>query len=152
MRRKDQEITDNETLSKIIGSAQVCRLGLSDDNHPYIVPLCFGYKNDTLYFHSAAEGKKIEIIKNNPRVCFEFDQNMGLVQEEKPCSWGIKYQSIIGYGEAIFVENADEKLEALNIIMSQYSGDKFSFQEAAINKTTVFKVVISEMTGKQSNT
>ena len=150
MRRKEKIITDNAHLLEIIGSSQVCRLGLSDGNTPYIVPLCFGYKDKTLYFHSAAEGKKIEVIKRNPNICFEFDRHIEVLQAEKPCKWGMKYQSIIGYGKVIFVETLEEKREALQVIMSQYSDGHFSLQESAIFSTTVFKVIIKEMTGKQS--
>ncbi len=150
MRRKEKKIVENKALDEIIGSAQVCRLGLSDENAPYIIPLCFGYKDQVLYFHSAADGKKIEIIKKNPNVCFEFDLNIEVLQAEKPCKWGMKYQSIIGYGKAIFIEVLEEKREALNIIMRQYAEASFSFQDLAISNTTVFKVVIAEMTGKQS--
>ena len=150
MGRKEKEIIDNKALDEIIGSAQVCRLSLSDGNRSYIVPLCFGYKDRILYFHSAAEGKKIEIIKKNPNVCFEFDHNVEVIQTEIPCKWGMKYQSIIGYGKAIFIETIEEKREALNIIMNQYTEDPFSFEDSAISKSTVFKVVIKEISGKQS--
>ena len=73
MRRREKEITDESTLESIILASLVCRLALSDGNQPYIVPLCFGYQDKTLYFHSALEGKKIDIIKHNQNVCFEFD-------------------------------------------------------------------------------
>jgi nitroimidazol reductase NimA-like FMN-containing flavoprotein (pyridoxamine 5'-phosphate oxidase superfamily) len=150
MRRKEKEITDNKVLHEIISSSQVCRLGLTDGINPYIVPLCFGYKEKTLYFHSAQDGKKIDLLKKNSNVCFEFDQNSKVVRAEKPCSWGVKYQSIIGYGKAIFLENLEEKRDALNIIMSQYSNENHELQDAAINKTSVFKVVIEHMTGKEA--
>ena len=150
MRRKEKEIIDIKALNEIIGSAQICRLGLTDENAPYIVPLCFGHKDSILYFHSVAEGKKIEILKKNPNVCFELDQNIEVLKADKPCKWGMKYQSIIGYGKAIFIETLEEKCEALKIIMSQYTDDSFSIQDSAISSTTVFKVIIDKMTGKQS--
>ena len=150
MRRKEKEIVDTKVIDEIIDSAQVCRLGLSDGNVPYIVPLCFGYKDRILYFHSAADGKKVETIKKNPNVCFEFEHNIEVLQAEEPCKWGMKYQSIIGYGKAVFIESLEEKKEALNIIMSQYTEDCFSFQDSHIQNTTVFKVIIDTMTGKQS--
>lgn len=93
MRRKEKEITDQSTLNQLINSATVCRLGLARENTPYIVPLSFGFKDNVLYFHSAAEGKKIEVLKVNPNVCFEFDLNVELLQAERPCKWGMKYQS-----------------------------------------------------------
>ncbi|PID75595.1 MAG: pyridoxamine 5'-phosphate oxidase [Deltaproteobacteria bacterium] len=150
MRRKDKEITSKETIEKIIRSSQICRLGLSDGSQPYIVPLSFGYDNETLFFHSAREGKKVAFIKKNPHVCFEFEHNTSLVESDTPCSWGMQYQSVIGFGEAEIVEDIDEKKEALGIIMQQYSTKKFEFPDAAIQKTFVFKVKINEMTGKQA--
>jgi len=150
MRRKEKEIVDTKVIDEIIDSAQVCRLGLSDGNVPYIVPLCFGYKDRILYFHSAADGKKVETIKKNPNVCFEFEHNIEVLQAEELCKWGMKYQSIIGYGKAVFIESLEEKKEALNIIMNQYTEGCFSFQDSHIQNTIVFKVIIDTMTGKQS--
>ena len=68
MRRKDKEITDIKSIEKIIQKSKVCRLGLSLNDTPYIVPVCFGYRAKTLYFHSAQEGKKIDIIKKNKKL------------------------------------------------------------------------------------
>jgi nitroimidazol reductase NimA-like FMN-containing flavoprotein (pyridoxamine 5'-phosphate oxidase superfamily) len=152
MRRKEREITDNDELNAIIRSTKVCRLGLSDRNIPYIVPLSFGYKDKTLYFHSAAEGKKIEILKRNPNVCFEFDQSIEVIEAEKPCNWGMRYRSIIGFGKACFLESIEEKQEALQIIMSQYTKESFTISETAVERTTLFKVIIDGMTGKKANT
>ena len=63
VRRKDKEIKDKEVIESIIKRATVCRIALSENNVPYIVPLSFGYKDNCLYFHSAPEGRKIDIIK-----------------------------------------------------------------------------------------
>ncbi len=102
MRRNEKEITDNSAIEAIINQSIVCRLGLSDGNMPYIVPLCFGYKDNTLYFHGALEGKKIDILRKNQNVCFEFDVDAEVVEKEKACSWGMKCQSMIGFGKADF--------------------------------------------------
>ena len=73
MRRKEKEITDKAEIESIIKQSVVCRLAMSVDGSPYVVPLCFGYAEDVLYLHSAQEGKKIEMLKQNNAVCFEFD-------------------------------------------------------------------------------
>jgi nitroimidazol reductase NimA-like FMN-containing flavoprotein (pyridoxamine 5'-phosphate oxidase superfamily) len=114
------------------------------------VPLCFGYEEVFLYFHAAHEGKKIEIIKKNNCVCFEFDANAELVEEQQACDWGMKYQSVIGFGTAVFIDDVEEKRRALDIIMRQYSNRSFSFPEHALAGTTVIRVAIESMTGKQS--
>ena len=152
MRRIDKQITDDSIIESIIQKALVCRIALSDGLIPYIVPLCFGYQNKELYFHSTKTGKKIEIIKRNPNVCFEFDVNTGIVKADNPCKWSLKYQSVVGYGKASFVENKDEKITAFNIIMRQYSDSnrQYNISEKELEKTTIIKIKIENMAGKQS--
>ena len=150
MRRSEKEITDQSVIEAIINASLVCRLALSDGDQPYIVPLSFGYQDRTLYFHSALEGKKIDIIKINNRICFEFDINTEIIEAEKACKWGIKYQSVIGFGKAVLVHNIEEKQKALNIIIGHYSDRNFQFPDKAIKKTLVIKIEIEKMTGKHS--
>jgi len=151
MRRSEKEITDESAMEAIIHASLVCRLALSDGNQPYIVPLCFGYQDRTLYFHSALEGKKIDILKKNNRTCFEFDVNSEIIKAEKACKWGMKYQSVIGFGKAVLVENIAEKKKALNIIMNHYSDRDFQFTDKTIKKIAVIKIEIEGMTGKHSS-
>lgn len=151
MRRSEKEITDQSAIEAIIHASLVCRLALSDGDQPYIVPLSFGYQAKTLYFHSALEGKKIDIIKRNNRVCFEFDVNTEIKEAEKACKWGMKYQSVIGFGKAVLVENIAEKKKALNIIMNHYSDQKFQLPDEAIKKIAIIKIEIDKMTGKHSS-
>ena len=150
MRRKEKEISDPNEIDSVIRSSQVCRLAMWDGTRPYLVPLCFGYRDRTLYFHSALEGRKMDILRNHPRVCFEFDTGVAVVEAEKACAWGVHYQSVIGYGDVIFLENEAQKQEALAQIMAQYSDRQFVFSKAAVEKTAVFKVPIDHMSGKQS--
>lgn len=151
MRKKDKEIKDENTIESIIKRATVCRIGLSENNVPYIVPLNFGYKDNCLYFHSAREGKKIDMIRNNNEVCFEIDIDSEIVKGEDACGWSMKYYSIIGFGKAFFVEGAEEKRKALDIIMEHYSGkSSFEYPEETVDNSTIIKVKIESMTGKKS--
>jgi len=150
MRRKDKEIKDKEVIESIIKRATVCRIGLCENNVPYIVPLVFGYKDNCLYFHSAPEGRKIDTIKRNNNVCFELDVDCELVKSETACSWDMKYYSVIGFGKAFFVDDLEEKRKALDIIMEHYSGNPYEYPTNAINKVAIIKVKIDSMTGKKS--
>lgn len=150
MRRKDRQISDEAQLSSIIAESRVCRLAMLDGNRPYIVPLCFGYQPGFLFFHSAPRGKKIDLLRHNPNVCFEFDLTYGMVESAKACQWSMKYRSVIGFGKALFIENPEEKREALGIIMRQYTDGEFSFGDEMLEATAVFKVRIESMSGKRS--
>ena len=150
MRKKEKEITEASAIEAIIKKSLVCRLALSDDNFPYIVPLCFGYRDRMLYFHGSLKGKKVDIIKKNQNICFEFDINTEIVKAEDACHWSMKYRSVIGFGKAVLLEDIEEKRKALNIIMSQYSNGTFEFNDAILKKSGVIKVEIENMKGKQS--
>ena len=150
MQKKDKEIKDVAAIEDILSNASVCRLGLCENDQPYIVPLCFGYKDNTLYFHCAGQGKKLDIIRKNNNVCFEFDIDLELVKDERPCNWGMKYKSVIGFGKAVFVEDIESKRKALDVIMRQFSANTFEYPEETIRKTTIIRVEIENMTGKRS--
>ena len=150
MRRKDKAVTDRGEIDDIISRSLVCRLALSRNNIPYVIPLCFGYDGKYLYFHSAGEGMKIDILKENPDVAFEFDTDCEPMPAEKPCAWSMKYRSVVGSGQAVFIENPGEKLDALDIIFSRYSRHTSGLGSGAVDAITVFKVRIREMTGKKS--
>ena len=150
MRRKDQEITSREEIELIIQKSLVCRLAMVDEYGPYIVPLNFGYKNNTLYFHSAKKGKKLDILEKNNQVCCEFDIDLKMKKAAKPCEWGIEYKSVIGFGKASFVEDFESKGKALDIIMGHYSGKSFPYSEADLKKVAIIKVKLLNVTGKRS--
>lgn len=150
MRRKEKEITEKSEIEAIIIKSAVCRLGLSDGEMPYILPLCFGYKDGAIYLHSALKGMKIDILRKNKNVCFEFDADIELKKAEKPCDWGMKFQSVIGFGRAFFLESPEEKREALDIIMRQYSDKSFEFTDNSVNGIAVIRIDIESMTGKRS--
>jgi len=150
MRRKDKEVSELAQIEAIINGANICRLGLCDDGKVYIVPMSFGYANRKLYFHSAKEGKKIEILKLNPNVGFEIDIDLGLVSHKVACDWSNKFKSVIGSGRVSFVEDSNQKITALNIIMQNYSAAEFKFPKGSVSSTLVFMIDIEEMTGKQS--
>ena len=151
MRRKDKEITDEEFIYSLLKRAKVLRLGLSDNNMPYIVPLNFGIKENHLYFHSVKKGKKIDILKKNRNVCFEIDLDSKFKEAEKPCEHGTDYYSVIGFGVVVFIEDLKEKKEALNVIIEHYTGKLDNeLIDSMIKRVSVFKVVISEISGKKS--
>ena len=149
MRRKDKEITDIDEIERIIKKAIRCRIGLVDNDEPYIVPVCFGYERDALYFHGASEGRKVELIKKNNKICFEIDTDVEVVKAEKTCSWTMKYRSVIGVGKACILEKDEEKSHGLRVIVRQYTEGDFSFPKK-LDSVLVVRVDIESITGKKS--
>ena len=150
MRKKDREITDKTIIYEIINKALVCRIALAENNKPYIIPMNFGYKDNCIYLHTGKIGKKIDVLKINPQVCFEIEYDVKLKRTDIDCNWGMKYYSVIGFGKAHFITNLQEIIEALNIIMSHYSEKSFfQYTEKGLENICIIKIVVEEISGKQ---
>ena len=136
MRKKEFEITDFSEIEEILDRAEVCRLGLADGGVPYIVPMNFGYRDRTLYFHTGHAGKKIDIIRKNSTVCFEVEIDAALIRSDTACGWGMAYRSVLGTGTARFIEDAAGRKEALDIIMAHYDDSKeWEYREASFRES-----------------
>lgn len=149
MRRSDREITDRAEIEAILAEATVCRIGLTDGNAPYVVPLSFGYENGSVYLHAAHEGKKIDLIRKNPRCCFEADICDRLVKGDNPCSWGMRYRSVIGFGNAEILADPEEKRHGLSCIMQHYGGASYDFSAKDLDAVAVIRIRLDSVTGKK---
>jgi nitroimidazol reductase NimA-like FMN-containing flavoprotein (pyridoxamine 5'-phosphate oxidase superfamily) len=155
MRRKEREITDIHEKLAVIDRCKVCRIGLVDGDRPYIIPLNFGYafldNQLTLFFHSAREGKKIDLLHKNPNACFEIDCDHSLLEGGKPCEYGFAFSSVIGFGTIDFISAAEEKTFALNMLMKHQTGKnmQYGYTENELNGVTVYKLTVAEFTGKR---
>lgn len=151
MRRKDKEISNPSDLEIILQKAKVCRLGLLDGELPYIVPVHYGYHERVIYIHAAKEGKKIDLIRKNPKVCFEIELDHKIINTGIPCNWSTSYKSIIGYGTALLLADREDKKKALEILIKHYSPETFyDFSKKMVDSVTIIKITIENMTGKQS--
>lgn len=151
MRRKDREVTDVSRIKEIVSRCKVCRLGMTEGTQAYIVPLNFGYDWDdalTLYFHSATEGRKLDILRVNPRVCFEMDVEGGLVESPTPCSFGFSFASVMGEGVVEFIEDAALKAEALTSLMRHQTGREIPVSPEMAKGVCVYRVRAERISAK----
>ena len=146
MRRKDREITGRENIEPILRACKTCRVAMSAEGMPYVIPLNFGYTWDesglTLYFHSGLKGKKIDALRKDPRVCFELDTEDGLTGEGYlACRYSFAFSSIVGYGSVQFAQDNEEKRHGFDIIMQHQTGrGGWTYTDAALSVAEVFWV------------
>lgn len=143
---------DIEKIVKIMDKCDACFVGMADENmQPYVVPFNFGYKDNCIYLHSGQHGKKMDILRKNNKVCVSFstDHQIGYQHQDVACSYLLKYRSVQAFGHVEFIEDADEKVEVLNIIMRKYTGRDFKYGVPSINEVACYKVVIEKIFGKE---
>lgn len=144
MRREEREVTNIDEIQGILDRAQVCRLALIDGEYPYVIPMCFGYDLTedklVLYFHCAAKGKKLDLIKANNNAAFEIDSLNQIVTGDIACSFTALYESITGVG-SVEIINGIEKLTGLNRITSKYStSSEHKYSEAMISSVVILRL------------
>ena len=151
MRRDDKQIINKNEIDAVIKKSEVCRLAFAKDNIPYIVPVSFGYDGKSIFIHTAKSGRKIDFVKENDLVCFEFDVDVKTIEDEAiPCKWTSAYRSVIGYGRIVELTEFDEQENAINQIMLNYSGKEWHFNEQMLKSVKLWKIGIEEISGKQS--
>ena len=153
MRRSDREITDVKLIEAFIAKEQIMRIAFYDNGAIYIVPVNYGYTNDSgqyaFYFHGAKAGRKYELSKESPNIGFEIDGNYELMEADIACDFSAKFQSVVGTGKIFIVEDREEKLKGLNALMKQTSGKtEWQYSEEMVNAAAVYKVDVNEISCK----
>ena len=152
MTKRERQITDEKQIREILDTAKILHLGLAVDNEPYVVPMNYGYTmeggNLTLYLHSALRGKKLDMIRENPRVFFEMDCDLVPFEGKVPCQYGIAYSSLMGRGTARIIEGVEEKKKAMSILMKTQTEKDFLFEDRLVSIVAVIRIDVLEYTAK----
>ncbi len=156
MRLGKREITEIEELKEVLETCKVLRLGMTDKEGMFIVPVNFGYeleeenKELKLYIHSAGEGRKAEALAENSEVAFEMDCCHKLIQGDYTCSYSYAYKSIMGTGKACRLEGVEEKIHGLQVLMHHLEpGSDIKFQDGMLDRVAVYRIDVTEFTGKK---
>lgn len=151
MRRNDKQISDQKLIQEILLNNTICRIALSDGENPYVIPMNYGYKDNVFYLHTAPAGKKLELIKKNNKVCVEVTDSIELVTSEKACGYGTQFRSVLCTGTVNPVIGLKDKIEGLEIIMKQHTGNsEWDIPEAAVSSVVLLTIDIKKITGKIS--
>lgn len=152
MRKVNQEITDKLIIEEILSKSKICRIGMIDNGMPYVLPFNYGYDNKQIYIHCASIGKKIDLLRENPKVCFEIEQKVDIVKNDKACKWTTTYRSIVGYGNIKILTDFTQKQKGLEIIMSHNGAvTSIDFETKQVESVLILKLNIDSLTGKQSS-
>lgn len=167
MRRKDREVNNIDEIIAILTHCSIIHLSMVNGNKPYSIPLNFGFvvrekenhKVINIYFHGAKEGKKIDILRTNPNICFStvaFSEVGSLNKDlSVPCDWTTYYESVIGSGKVSFLEDSEEKAIGLDSILL-HNGyklkdgrEKIKYSKDELSRVMVAKIEVSDISGKR---
>lgn len=153
LRREDLAVTDQDELDAILRSTTYVTLSMCAGDEPYAVVVNHGYdaENACLYFHCAPEGRKLDVLEENPRVWVVAVEDLGY--QAGACDHA--YASVMVEGTVEWVEDEDGKRHALEVMIRQLEPEPVPVLERnltarRIEAVTIGRIRIREMTGKRS--
>ncbi len=148
---KNRTLDNPRDILDIIQNCNVCYVSMVDkENKPYVIPMNFGFADNTILLHGAKQGKKIDILKNNLNVCIVFstDHQLRWQNEDIACSWSMKYRSVLAYGKVEFIDDISEKEALFHQFMKNYSPINFKFSKPSLEEVQLIKVPIDKFEGR----
>ncbi len=151
--RREREVTDLNEIIKILDKAKIVRIGMVDDGEAYVVPMNYGYTMEegklTLWLHGSKKGRKLDVMRKNPRVFFEIDCDIIPFEGDIACRYGTTYASIMGRGTAVITEDTEEKKQGLSVLMKTQTGKDFTFDDKMVSIVSVIRIDVSDFTAKR---
>lgn len=159
IRMQKRACTDTERIQRFLKQSRTGFLGLSSKDVPYVVPLNFLWWNDAVYFHGAAEGKKVTFIEHNPQACFTISEEYGTISDPVPANTDTAYMSVIIHGTVIRISDLTEATEAMQGMLDKYVPDYYDqplkkshlerYVSSMGSKTAVFKLSSTSVSAKE---
>lgn len=149
MRRKDRQMPEEFALG-VIAKCSFAQVAMTDEKgNPYCVPLSVAEDGGSIYFHSAFEGTKTDILKRNPKVYVSCVGDVTSAADR----FTTEFESAAFSGTACEVTDIQEKIKALRLICEKYTPDNMeNFEDAiakSLDRTAVWKIRIENLTGKR---
>lgn len=148
MRRKDRE-RDEAFARNVLDRCEYAMLAMADEEGaPYCVPISPVMVDGDICFHCARHGRKVDLMRANPRVCVSAACDTRLVPED----FTTEFASAVAFGHASEVTDDAEKVRVLRALCERYAASNMAgFDDAierSLKRTAIWKVSIDSITGK----
>ena len=152
--------TDDKRIDQFLSHARTGYLGLTDGEIPYVIPLNFIWMNEAVYFHGAAQGRKIDLIHANSNCCFTVSEEYGTMVSPIPAKTDTAYMSVMLFGVLETVTDLNIATAAMQTMLNKYVPGYYdkSLSQSHVEKyrsslgshTVVFKLTPSVRTAKEN--
>jgi uncharacterized protein len=123
VRRKDRAVADETWIEAFLQRAPFGVLATARHDQPFMHGILFAYdpQRRAIFMHSANEGRTIENVRHNPKICFTVAEMGRLLPHPQARGFSLEYGSVVIYGTARLLEEPGEMLYGLRKIMEKYA-------------------------------
>lgn len=144
-------ILTNEQVDQVLSNNVLGRIGCSDNNKTYIVPINYAFDGKSIVAHST-EGMKIEMMRKNPYVCFEVDDMNSFRNWKSVIAWGM-FQELTDPDDQdtameVFVERMTHMKISETSLPHKMAGKIGNAHVTGQIKTIIFRILLTEKTGR----
>ena len=151
MRLAEKEVTDPAWCRAVLDEAPYLVLALNDAGAPYAVPLCVALADGRIYLHMATAGRKLDLLRADPRAGFTAVAHAAVIPGETACATGIRADSVAGTARCTIVDDPGERRAALDAFALKYVGDRpDEYQDAAFAATVVVRLDPISLVGRRT--
>jgi len=145
-----EPIPNNAECERILKESFTGILVMCHDGEPYAVPINHTYSDGKLYFHCAPTGRKLDMIRANPRVCYVVNNYFGDMRDfEDGVRCHGNWESVIAYGEARVIDDPEELRSAFLTFGRYYYGSDFEPSERSLETTRAIIIEVESMTARR---
>ena len=117
---------DRQTIYDILDEGLICQVGFVVEGQPFVIPTAYGRVGDRLYIHGSPASRMLRTLKEGVNVCVTVTLLDGLVLARSAFHHSMNYRSVVVFGQATLVEDAEEKLEALKAFTEHVMRDRWA--------------------------
>lgn len=156
VRRRDKEVPRPAAVLEVLARGEVARVAMVTPEGPYVVPVSYAVLPPErgeplrLVVHGAREGRKVDALRRDPRVCVEVSVDVATVPAARACDVTVRYRSVIAFGRAVFLEDRAARARALAAIAERYAPGLPPIDEAEARKLAILEIRIEAATCKAS--
>jgi nitroimidazol reductase NimA-like FMN-containing flavoprotein (pyridoxamine 5'-phosphate oxidase superfamily) len=144
-----RELNDIQ-IETLLKDQLIGRIGCHSDNVTYIVPVNYVYDGESIFCHSA-KGMKIDMMRENPSVCFEVDTIKDMTNWESVIAWG-KFEEITELDvKQQVLQKLTDRITPFIFDDSVTREHGFVDDESDIGTTVeliIYKIVLNKKTGR----
>jgi len=152
VREAHRAIYDREAIYKILDEAFVCHVGFAIENQPFVIPTMFARVGDHIYFHGSAASRMLRSLANGVPVCITVTLTDGLVLARSVFNHSMNYRSVVALGRATLIDDAAEKLRALQALTEKLIPGRWNDarqpNEKELKATSILKLPLTEVSAK----
>ena len=149
---KTEKPDDRTRMEQILSAQTIGHLAMTCDGDLYLVPINYAYVEGRILFHCALEGKKLDMIRKNPNVCFEVSRQEGQPVPHAGELCDAAFESVVCWGTARFIDDVEERQRVLHEFQARYANydqapEPISLERA--EKCGAIEITVTRMTGRR---